>query len=257
MDTKKTLMLAGVIVIALVVGAGLFICGMLFAPTMNYILSTPTHTPSQTLTPTFTLTPTTSPTGTSTATITPTVTRTPTGTPTATPSPLSLIYLTLNVNEFPTYTIYWNRELWNQAVERKALTEDFALDNKGYGELTFPYLSGKGFLLTGDSTAQILGDSHLLPSGNLIHFRDWGKGLTFHFPNESLVSAFAFDYKASEIWQLTFNDIKVEIPKGTNRFLGVVIHERYPIVFILSSDARVQGGLSVDNISYLPVAPPK
>jgi len=161
------------------------------------------------------------------------------------------------VNEFPTYTVYWNRELWNQAVERNALTEDFELDTDGYGELTFPYLSGNGFLLTGDSAAQILSDSHLLPGGNLIHFRDWGKGLTFQFPNETIVSAFAFDYKASEIWQLRFNDVQVEIPKGTNRFLGVVIHEHYPILFILSSDSKVQGGLSVDNVSYLPVSAPK
>jgi hypothetical protein len=227
MANKRPLFaLAAVLVILISLAS--FVCGLFFFPAFSILA--PLRTATSTTTPS------------------------PTATLTATASPLPPIYVTLNVNEFATYTIYWKRELWEDAIGENAFTEDFENDRSDYGELNFPYLTGNGFLLNGDSSAQIFNDNSLLSSGNLIHFRDWGSGLRFSFPNNSVASAFSFDYKASETWQLAFNDSIITIPKGTNRFIGVVIHNFFPSDFLLSSFESVQGGLSVDNISYIPIA---
>jgi len=223
MTNKRTVILA-VLALVVIVGLVSFSCGLFLFPAVSFLAPTPTQT----------------------STITPT--------PTATPSPLPPIYVTLNVNEFATYTIYWKRELWEGAISGGTFTEDFENDSGDYGELSFPYLTGNGFLLNGDSSAQILNESSLLDSGNLIHFRDWGTGLRFSLPNNAAAGAFSFDYKASETWQLAFNDAVITIPGGRNRFIGIVIHDLYPSDFILSSFERVQGGLSIDNISYIPIA---
>lgn len=141
-------------------------------------------------------------------------------TPALPPSPVPPIYLTLNVNEYPEFTLYWKRALWETEVSGSMVTEDFEKDEADYGEVSFPYLTGNGFLLTGQTTAQILRDESLLPSGNLIHFRDWGNGLTFSFPNDTAVTAFGFDYKPSETWQLTVNDSVITIPGGEEVLSG-------------------------------------
>ena len=223
--TNKRALISIFIMLALVIIIGLvsFSCGMLFLPTLSALAPTPS--------PTFTVT----------------------ASPTFTPTPFPPIYVTLNVNEFATYTIYWKRELWESAIRGTVLTEDFENDDGNYGELNFPYLTGKGFLLNGHSSAQIFKDNTLLSSGNLIHFRDWHNGLRFSFPNNSVVSAFSFDYKASETWQLTFNDFVITIPDGRNRFIGIIVHRLFPTDFILFSLEGAQGGLSVDNISYIQI----
>ena len=221
--TNKRIVIVVVLVLIIAIGLISFSCGLLLVPTISVFKSTSTLT----------------------ATVSPLLT--------STPSPLPPIYVTLNVNEFPTYTIYWKRELWESAIRETPLVEDFENDSSDYGELTFPYLTAKGFLLNGESSAQIFNDNSLLQSGNLIHFRDWGTGLKFSFPNNSVASAFSFDYKASETWQLAFNDTMITIPGGRNRFLGIIVHNFYPAEFTLSSFERVQGGLTVDNISYIPI----
>jgi hypothetical protein len=160
------------------------------------------------------------------------------------------------VNEYPSFTVYWKRALWETEVEGSMVTEDFEKDEADYGEVSFPYLTGNGFLLTGQSTAQILRDESLLPSGTLIHLRDWGGGLTISFPNDTAVSAFGFDYKPSETWQLTVNDSVITIPGGRRGFVGIVIAEDYPKWFVLSSAEYAQGGLSVDNIIYISINSP-
>ncbi len=173
------------------------------------------------------------------------------------PTPtLSPTYVALNVHEYLTYTVYWKRALWESAVSESVITEDFEKDEADYGDLSFPYLTGNGFLLRGQSAAQILGDNTLLRSENLLHLRDWKNGLAFGFPNGAKVGAFGFDYQPSETWQLAFNDSTVTIPKGRRGFVGIVIREGYVREFILSSRERVQGGLSVDNISYSVLSSP-
>ena len=158
------------------------------------------------------------------------------------------------MNEFGTYTIYWKRELWESAISGNTFIEDFENDSGDYGELSFPYLTGNGFLLNGESSAQIFNDNSLLASGNLIHFRDWANGLRFSFPNNAVAGAFSFDYKASETWQLAFNDSVITIPRGRNRFIGIVVHNFFPGDFVFFSFENAQGGLSIDNISYIPIA---
>jgi hypothetical protein len=174
-------------------------------------------------------------------------------TPTPTFSPT---YVALNVNEYPGFTVYWKQTLWESAVRGTIVTEDFEKDEADYGEIAFPYLTGNGFFLTGQSTAQILNDETLLNTGNLIHFRGWENGLIFTFPNDTAVEAFGFDYKPSETWQLTVNGSVITIPDGRRGFIGIVVHEEYPKQFVFSCAEDVQGGLSVDNISYVPINSP-
>ena len=200
------------------------------------------------------------PTSTPTLTTTPTVTPSPlpTTTPTATPSPFPAVFLTMFINEYESFTIYRQRDLWESEISiGDVLVEDFEKDVADYGELTNPYLTGNGLLLEGGSCpAQIIEEATLLPTGNILHFRDFGCGLTFFFPNDSTVSAFGFEYRPSEEWHLTVNDTTVLISAGRPGFIGVVFHGDYPNTFTLSSDANAQGGLSVDNISYIPTAVP-
>jgi hypothetical protein len=185
----------------------------------------------------------------------PLATSAPLATAAATPSPLPPIYLTLNVNIYPEYTVYWKRDLWEGALSSSPVTEDFESDAADYGELRFPYLTGKGLLLTGQSSAQILNDPNLLPSGHALHFRDWASGLKFSFPNGIAANAFGFDYKPTETWLLTANGWGIPIPKGRRGFVGITFRGNYPKSFVLSAGPYPQGGLTIDNISYLPVNP--
>ena len=200
------------------------------------------------------------PTSTPTPTTTPTVTPSPlpTTTPTATPSPFPAVFLTMFINEYESFTIYRQRDLWESEISiGDVLVEDFEKDVADYGELTNPYLTGNGLLLEGGSCpAQIIEEATLLPTGNILHFRDFGCGLTFFFPNDSTVSAFGFEYRPSEEWNLTVNDTTVIISAGRPGFIGVVFQGDYPNKFTLSSDANAQGGLSVDNISYISITVP-
>jgi hypothetical protein len=173
--------------------------------------------------------------------------------PTITLTPnIPLTITAISIEEYPLFTLYWDRALWENAIRGNVQIEDFEKDRADYGELKLPYLTGNGFLLSGRSTAQIFRDPTLINDGNLVHFRDWETGLTFRFPNSSVVSAFSFDYKASETWQLQFADAVITIPEGRNRFLGIVMKENFQNEFNLYSLAHAQGGLTIDNIAYIP-----
>jgi hypothetical protein len=186
---------------------------------------------------------------------TPLPSKTPTSRPSDTPT-LIVTYIATHVVQFPGFTVYWKRELWERAIDAETLIEDFENDEADYGELSYPFLTGNGFLLEGESAAQIISGGNLLPTGNVLHFRDWATGLRFLFPNSTSVRAFGFDFKPTEDWQLHFNLFHVLIPGGRRGFIGIVIEEEYPNEFVLLSTERVQGGLTVDNISYLPVDAP-
>jgi hypothetical protein len=190
----------------------------------------------------------------STSTPTPTLTSTPTATSTPQPTFTSLPpeLVTPYVTELPGYTVYWRRELWESAIDAPFAIEDFEKDLDGYGELDFPYMTGNGFLLEGKSAAQLLGTSGLLPSGNLLHFRDWEQGLTFTFPASQSVTAFGFDYTSSEVWRLTVNHVEITLRRGGFTFVGIILHQDFPKTFRLMGPQTAQGGLAVDNISYIP-----
>ncbi|HEY3474636.1 MAG TPA: hypothetical protein VGK56_08505 [Anaerolineales bacterium] len=188
-----------------------------------------------------------------TQTLTPTVTRTLTATPTPTPTltPLPPTVVTPNMAE-TSHGEYFVREIWESAVGRPVVTEDFENEMAEPGELTLPYKTGNGFVLDGNGFAQILSAPELLSSGNLLHFRAGGQGLTFVFPENRTVPAFAFDYTTSENWRLTINDFDVYLPSGKNKFIGIILFQNVTLRFTLSNLDITQVGLSIDNISYVP-----
>jgi hypothetical protein len=216
--------------LALLLAAGVFACLFsFFLPSSASLLA-----PTQTLTPTVTASPT--------ATLT--------ATSISTPLPAKLI--TPRVIPFPPLTIYWSRTLWEEAVGKNYVIEDFEKDPADYGELRFPYFTGNHFILSGKSAAQFLNAPELLPSGNLLHFRDWEYGLTFTFPNDATTTVLGFDYASQEEWQLTVLNIDIILPSGRNQFVGIVLYAGPIKAFRLTGPDTAQGDLSVDNISYIP-----
>ena len=189
-----------------------------------------------------------------TRTLTPTVTATPTATLTATSTstPLPAKLITPRVIPFPPLTIYWSRTLWEEAVGKNYVIEDFEKDPEDYGELHFPYFTGNYFILSGKSAAQFINAPELLSSGNLLHFRDWEYGLTFTFPNDATTTVLGFDYASQEEWQLTVLNIDIILPSGRDQFVGIVLYAGPIKEFRLMGPNTAQGGLSVDNISYIP-----
>ena len=176
----------------------------------------------------------------------------PTSKAPTTPIPTPKAYVTVNVNEFETYTVYWQRELWENAVFFKFLLEDF--EDADEHSLSLPYLTPSGFFLEGKSSGRIRFCS--LINGNCIHFRDNEDGLKFSFPKETASKAFGFNYMSSEKWQLTFNDSAINLPRGRGGFVGIVLHKGFAREFIISSPESAQGGMFVDNISYVPIEVP-
>jgi hypothetical protein len=227
LNTRGAMLLT--ILVLLLAAGSLSLLFSLFLPTSASLLA-----PTRTLTPTVTATPT--------ATLT--------ATSTSTPLPAKLI--TPSVIPFPPLTIYWTRTLWEEAVGKNYPIEDFEKDPADYGELGFPYFTGNHFILSGKSAAQFLNAPELLPSGNLLHFRDWEYGLTFMLPNDATTTALGFDYASQEEWQLTVRNIDIILPSGRNQFVGIVLYEGPTKEFRLMGPNTAQGGLSVDNISYIP-----
>ena len=189
-----------------------------------------------------------------TSTLTPTITSTPTATltPTSTFTPLPPILVTPKLIEIFPFEVYDQRQAWESTVGETVLSEDFEKDTYGFRELQFPYTTGNGFLLSGKSNAQILAAPELLESGNFLHLSAWELGLTFTFPNDRAVTAVGFDYTTAEEWQLTVTNLNVILPSGRNQFIGIILHQNSSTKFNLVSSAFAQGGLSVDNISYVP-----
>ena len=189
-----------------------------------------------------------------TSTLIPTRTKPPTATltPTSTFTPLPQTLVTPSVIEIFPFGVYDQRQVWESAVGKMVVSEDFEKDIHGPGELQFPYMTGNRFLLTGKSNAQILVAPELLDSGNFLHFRAWEQGLTFTFPDDRAVAAFGFDYTTSEEWQLTVSNLDVIMPSGRNQFMGIILLQNSSTKFRLVSSAFAQGGLSVDDISYIP-----
>ena len=184
-----------------------------------------------------------------TSTLTPTLTTTPTSTITPVPAKFITPYMTTEVG---IYTSVWRRTLWESEAGETFVIEDFEHDSIDYTELDLPYMTENGFLFKGKSHAQMLNGTELLPSGNLLHFRDWEQGLTITFPNDGAARAFGFDYTTNEEWRLTFNKVEITLPTGRNMFVGIILSEEFPKGFTLSSREYAQGGLSIDNILYIP-----
>jgi hypothetical protein len=130
--------------------------------------------------------------------------------PAPTFAPIPTLPATPFVNEYPAFTIYWKRELWEATIDdgTDVLVEDFELDTSDYGELSYPYLTGNGFYLLGQegTTAQIFTDDNLLQTGNVIHFRAWGpnRGRDSSFQNPKTPKlSYTIQYKPCAFCQLT------------------------------------------------------
>jgi tetratricopeptide (TPR) repeat protein len=150
-----------------------------------------------------------------------------------------------------TYDLFYNKVDWMNTIEGNIVTEDFEKDESGDGELYFPYKTGNGFVLEGESPAQIFEVPSLLESGVILHFQDRTGGLTFNFPDNANVRGFGFDYLAEESWKLTAGRAVITLPQGRKGFIGIVIYVGDINSFTLSCTEPVQGGISVDNISYV------
>ena len=216
---------------------------------------TPTPAPTDTLTPTPTLTPTQTPTSTSTAIATPTITATPGATSnlsrggagTSTPTSQQPTQTAVKI----TYDLFYNKVDWINTIEGNIATEDFEKDEPGDGELYFPYKTGNGFVLEGESPAQIFEAPSLSESGVILQITDGTGGLTFIFPDNANVRGFGLDYLAEESWKLTVGSTVITMPHGRSGFIGIVIYVGDVNSFTLSCTEPVQGGLAVDNISYV------
>jgi hypothetical protein len=159
------------------------------------------------------------------------------------------------VTQFGGYTVYWRRQLWEQAAGAAGAgftVENFEPVRNSLGSIELPHITGKGFSLSGQSYAELIRSVQLLPNGTLLHFRDWEQGLTIAFPDDTPVTAFAFDYTTPEQWVLTYNDVELALPSGSYLFVGFILQQGSTRQFNLASSAYAQGGLSMDDLSYLP-----
>jgi hypothetical protein len=143
-------------------------------------------------------------------------------------------------------------QLWEQASDKPFRIEDFEQEGNAYGSIVLPHLTANKILLSGNGYAELIDSVQLLPDGNYLHFRDWEQGLTLNFPDETAVTAFAFDYTTPELWVLTYNDVELGLLSGTYQFVGIILHQDTTNEFTLSSSSYLQGGLSIDNILYVP-----
>ena len=176
-------------------------------------------------------------------------TETPTPEPTVTATNMPPIYVTLNVNSYPEYTVYWKRDLWESAVGATPTTEDFESDEADTGAITAPYFTAHSLLFTPrQGEAQLFNDHTLMPSGNLLFYK--GVDASFTFP-DSAVRAFGFDYRTIQAWQLNVNGFSITIPGGRRSFFGILLRngraQQFELLYTLNA---AQNGLSLDNISW-------
>lgn len=162
-------------------------------------------------------------------------------------------YSELYVKEYPAFTLYTKEEYWPPQNQYDVLQETFSEDQTDYGELLFPYITGNGLLLEGESAAQILADETLMSDGNMLHFRDWEHGLRVQRADKKAIESLSFNYRASEEWKLVVNGEEIPLPPSRPSFVGLLFHADYPSYITLRSDEKAQGGLSIDTIVLSPL----
>jgi hypothetical protein len=128
--------------------------------------------------------------------------------------------------------------------------EDFERDPLSERSVMVPYMTGNGFTIDGNGYPEISRSSQLLPTGNLLHFRDWEQGITLTFPGGQPVGMFGFDYASPEEWVISFGSHTIRLPPTQGGFVGFLLYQDFPMQFTLSSSAPLQGGLSMDNLAY-------
>lgn len=151
------------------------------------------------------------------------------------------------------FSSFTNREDWQSNINDVIHTEDFKQEPSS--TFTTPYITEGEILMEGvlePITFQIL-DNGLIDDSKAPHFRDFGSMMKFSFPDERPVSALGFDfYNGNEAWQLHIEDSVIVLNSEIiPRFIGITIPEGSISSFILTSPSFAQGGISVDNISYV------
>ncbi|MCU0490057.1 MAG: hypothetical protein MUD01_00510 [Chloroflexaceae bacterium] len=171
-------------------------------------------------------------------------------------APTGAEQLTLNLEAYPKATVYWNRELWAAAVQGEMVTEDFERDGMSQQPLTFPYLTERGLVLHGESKVTMQRSGLPLLAGTSLHVQQLNQDLVVQFPAGRAIAAFGFDYKAAQPWQLTVNNTSITFPKsgvafGGVAFVGVILHDLYPRSVVLSGNDADEGGLTLDNLTFV------
>jgi hypothetical protein len=153
--------------------------------------------------------------------------------------------------QMPGVAIYFVRDLWQQVAGAVTGMEDFEQETFTTLNLSLPYRTGNRFVVSGTSFVQIVSAPEFLNSGNVIGVCDFEAGLTVTFPGSASGMAFGFDYTSIDDWQLSFNGTPMSIPRGRDRFVGVVLYPQTATQFTVSGPRNGQCGLWMDNIAYI------
>lgn len=151
------------------------------------------------------------------------------------------------------YSVYYDRRSWENAIYSQIFIENFEGDAASSEKLNFPYITGARFLLEGEGLAKITA-SKAWPTGHRLDLTDWQIGSTLHFPKTGSVTAIGFDYMSSEDWTLIFGESALNnsltIPQSQKTFIGIVFTMGDIDWFRLASKVD-NGQISIDNISFV------
>jgi hypothetical protein len=158
----------------------------------------------------------------------------------------------LNVDEYPGFSVYWDRILWARAAVHSTLTENFEFDEPGAQSKQLPYRTSKGFTIEGVIHAWITEAAGSNLSGNVLQIQDLAFGALIGFPTGVRARSYGFDYLTGIDWQLVVDDVFVDLPDDSQGFVGVVREESAPTYISFVSDVESQFGLQIDNLTLAP-----
>jgi hypothetical protein len=151
---------------------------------------------------------------------------------------------------------FTDRDAWTSAVPLPIHTEDFEAEPAGFEDLVFPYVTASGITLNASGSGVV---AQMLPSNTATgtvgpHFRAFsGDQMIFGFL--FAVFAFGFDYATpDEGWTVRMESFSAPLSAsaGIPSFFGVVLTPPTAGVteFRFEDPSFIQGGISVDNLSY-------
>jgi hypothetical protein len=158
--------------------------------------------------------------------------------------------LIIDLRPAPIITQYTSRSEWQNAMRGNVAIEDFENEKPSYAEIHLPFTSANGFVFSGQSIVQIIRDPRIMDTGVLMHFCDWKVGMTVAFPDGAAAKGFGFNYHTFDDWYLSVNAVPIVLSSYGTNFIGIVIENTTISSFTLYTTSYVQGGLTLDNISY-------
>jgi hypothetical protein len=162
-----------------------------------------------------------------------------------------------NVDEYPGFTVYWDRILWARAAVNRTFVEDFDLEEVEQESKPLPYLTTKGFIIEGFTRAWITEAFGSGLDGNVLRIQDVDKGALIDFPVGVWYRSYGFDFRTGSDWQLVVNGMFIDLPDDSQGFVGIVLEDTSTSYLSLVSDIASQFGLQIDNLTVapLPVSP--